>query len=613
MYLHLTRLALTLLTTVALALPCFAGALDDHYLAAFGQRSALPTASALQKALLLPGSSADSVHCGTPLKHGLQRDWNNLESATRKTLAKQLAAPVLSGPELTLRSPSGRFTIHYTTSGVDAVPSFSWVQTVAQTFDDVATSYLGRGWSLAPTAAGIPYDIYLSSLASQLIYGQTTSTAPMPSSGFPNAFASFIEIDKDFTNTIYTKPNNNGVATYTPLQSLQITAAHEYHHAIQYGYNFFFDIWYAEATSTWHEDELYDAVNQLYNYVPAWFRNSDLSLDLAVDASATSTGAGYSRWIFNRFLAERYSSSVVRTAWETLAPLNSTGGADIPMAPILDGILRGATFNSTLSSEFFAFAKRVYTRDWSSHIADLSLIHPYVPVTSFTSYPVSTTQSAIVLPHYSFAYYSFTPIANIATLRITTSRTSGISMAVFKKSGSTITSIPIDSDGITFTVTGFSALNAAAGDEVVLLSANVTTVDNHQSSFSTDGSGTALPEPTVPVAVSGGGGGGCFIATAAYGSYLHPQVKVLRAFRDHYLLTNTPGRAFVALYYRVSPPLADFIARHDTLRAVTRLLLTPLILAIAHPGLALASLLLAGGALYVPLRRRWHTVAVGAH
>ncbi len=55
--------------------------------------------------------------------------------------------------------------------------------------------------------------------------------------------------------------------------------------------------------------------------------------------------------------------------------------------------------------------------------------------------------------------------------------------------------------------------------------------------------------------------GGCFIATAAYGSYLHPFVKTLRDFRDIILLTCSPGKSFVAWYYRVSPPIAEAIAR----------------------------------------------------
>jgi hypothetical protein len=81
----------------------------------------------------------------------------------------------------------------------------------------------------------------------------------------------------------------------------------------------------------------------------------------------------------------------------------------------------------------------------------------------------------------------------------------------------------------------------------------------------------------------GNGSGGCFISTAAYGSYLHPHVKVLRDFRDAYLLTNSIGVEFIKLYYTYSPPLADLISRHESIRLITRILLTPLIYTLLYP------------------------------
>jgi len=104
----------------------------------------------------------------------------------------------------------------------------------------------------------------------------------------------------------------------------------------------------------------------------------------------------------------------------------------------------------------------------------------------------------------------------------------------------------------------------------------------------------------------GSGAGGstfCFIATAAYGSYLDSDVISLRRFRDDYLLSSTIGRAIVGFYYRNSPPVADYIARHGALRFATRLVITPIAYAAKVP-MPLFGMVFFAGAVALAARTR---------
>lgn len=93
---------------------------------------------------------------------------------------------------------------------------------------------------------------------------------------------------------------------------------------------------------------------------------------------------------------------------------------------------------------------------------------------------------------------------------------------------------------------------------------------------------------TVPPQQQAGSNSGCFIATAAFGSPVEKHVMTLRAFRDQYLLPNKLGRIITGCYYKYSPPLANCIAKHNTLRRLTRICLLSFIVTcafMAHYGM----------------------------
>jgi tetratricopeptide (TPR) repeat protein len=73
---------------------------------------------------------------------------------------------------------------------------------------------------------------------------------------------------------------------------------------------------------------------------------------------------------------------------------------------------------------------------------------------------------------------------------------------------------------------------------------------------------------------------GCFIATAAYGSPLAPEVKLLREFRDRQLEKKYLGKLLVRFYYQISPPIAMVISNSNILKRITMLILKPLIMMI---------------------------------
>ena len=79
---------------------------------------------------------------------------------------------------------------------------------------------------------------------------------------------------------------------------------------------------------------------------------------------------------------------------------------------------------------------------------------------------------------------------------------------------------------------------------------------------------------------------GCYIATAIYGGYDCPQVRVLRRWRDETLCRGLIGRAFVRIYYALSPALVRRWGRSGPFQRFWRWILDRLVRALNHRGVS---------------------------
>ena len=133
-------------------------------------------------------------------------------------------------------------------------------------------------------------DIYLDSLEPGLYGYCTTDQKKLKKPGHYDVWA-YCVLDNDYA----------GFPSHTPLQNLQVTAAHEYYHATQFAYDIADDGWFLEATATWAEDELFDDVNDNVQYL----RDSPITHP-SKPIDKFGGVFHYGVWNFFRYLSELY-------------------------------------------------------------------------------------------------------------------------------------------------------------------------------------------------------------------------------------------------------------------------------------------------------------------
>ena len=138
-------------------------------------------------------------------------------------------------------------------------------------------------------------DVYLVDLTGTGILGYATTD---PGQADPHSKSGYMVMDEDYSD----QADAAGV--------LQVTAAHEYNHILQFAYDAAQDSWMFESTAVWMEDLVYDGVDHYLGFIPSWATLDEIPL--ARNFQDKHYGSG----VWNMWLDARHGPVLIRSAWQ---------------------------------------------------------------------------------------------------------------------------------------------------------------------------------------------------------------------------------------------------------------------------------------------------------
>lgn len=306
-------------------------------------------------------------------------------------------------------SPSGYFRLHYNISGTHAVPVLDadsdgvpdYVERAAAYMDSSKDVHDVQGYLMPPSdgtrGGDSKFDVYFENM-SYYGYAVPEFTGPEPW----NDYGSYLVLHNTYTGfpPNYDPEGNQAGAA-------KATAAHEFHHCVQFAYDASESGWFMELDATHMEDIVYDHVDDNYNYISAFTQNPQTSL---MEESIHA----YASFIWGMYLVERFDTSLIKAAWE--------GARYSTIYTAVSDTLLGR-YGWTQDSAFADFSLWNYftgSRDDGLHYEEGS---HYLPATAikktFSAYPVPIQVSPVGVAGYGACYIQFNPTGDIGKLRIT--------------------------------------------------------------------------------------------------------------------------------------------------------------------------------------------------
>jgi hypothetical protein len=302
---------------------------------------ALYTASALFEPEQLPTDFQGEVNIpfGTPLRIRFFQIWSQLSESTRQRLYQygfQSNGALARPTGLDSVRTTAYFKIHYSVKAddVNAVDTADannngtpdYIELIMRLLQEVYAQQLDSMQYAVPPPDSVEdgkafYDVYVYKLSDDT-YGYVQPEKVVGDN--PNSSG---RTEKNAAMSYMGLRNNYVGFTGSAERNLKVTIAHEFYHAIQTGYDVYEKTWLMEATATWIEDEIYDDINDNYQYLPSWFRTPRIALDATADEAHPDRQHWYGSWIFFRYLSEHIGGqTVVRKIWEHSVSHNSKTG-----------------------------------------------------------------------------------------------------------------------------------------------------------------------------------------------------------------------------------------------------------------------------------------------
>lgn len=284
----------------------------------------------------LPVASSDPqtppIKCGTPILVGIKLlEYNGFELSSSLLETRPETLPLTFGGDHVLvhYADSGEhapYQVNVDTLPADGVPDF--INRVSEIFEYVwgvetgspDSGYLGYNPPLSDEGRGGDnrYDVYVINLGT----GYYGLTVPEGVAG-QYQISSFIEIENDFAGTSYSGD---------PVNGARVTAAHEFFHAIQFGYDALeFDYgnvsdpstykpWWMEASAVWMEEIVYDGLNDYVNYLPYFYNYPWMSLGtFSYTPGDPRAYHPYGSCVWPIYLTEKFEIDIIKEIWEGCA------------------------------------------------------------------------------------------------------------------------------------------------------------------------------------------------------------------------------------------------------------------------------------------------------